>query len=123
MEMRLKKYYFFAFALIGLSIYGMQKIGIQLPWFANNYLNDILCIPLVLKTAQYITQHLRSDPFLKIPILLQCLVVLIFILYFEVILPKISERYTADIYDVLAYILGMCIFLILERRTALGHIK
>ena len=81
----------------------------------NNYLNDLLCMPIVLGIAQRTVRFLKSDSNLTLPVALQVVVTIMFALYFEGYLPQFNLRYTADVMDVLCYFLGMAFFELTNR--------
>lgn len=108
------KSYLFIFVTLAAIVYVFQKVHLKLPVFVNNYLNDILCIPILLKVSQLVIRHIKSNNRLKIPISLQIFVTTLYALVFEVILPNFHKRYTSDFLDVIAYFFGLIIFQIIE---------
>ena len=106
----IKQYYFPFFLLLASLVYAAQRLGIHLPELVNNHLNGFLCIPLVLKIALYAGRYIKSDSTLQI-----CVTVL-YCIYFEVLLPKVNDRYTGDVLDVIAYFLGLLVFGYIEKR-------
>ena len=72
-------------------------------------------MPSVLKVCQYAMRQIKGDKGLKIPIKISLTLTLLYALYFELILPKFNDRYTADIIDVLLYIMGFAFFIWVER--------
>lgn len=85
--------------------------------FIYSYLDDILCIPIVLYITSYIMRRIEKDrvdfQFLSFHIYTA---VVVFSIIFEIILPFISIRYTDDIMDVLCYALGGVVFTIMNRQ-------
>jgi hypothetical protein len=70
--------------------------------FADSYLLDLLCIPLVMEGCKWILEKLLNRHYRFTEY--HCIVaVLYFSLVFEWFLPQLSNRYHADIYDVLCY--------------------
>ncbi|MBS9463933.1 hypothetical protein KIM67_16045 [Flagellimonas sp. 389] len=112
----IKKYYFPFFLLLASLVYTSQLLGIHLPKLVNNHLNDFLCIPLVLKIALYAVRYIKSDSKLQIPLVLQFCITVLYCIYFEVLLPKVDDRYTGDSLDLVAYFLGLLVFGYMERR-------
>ena len=108
------KYYFITFLFLALLTYMLQKFQVVLPEIVNNYLNDFLCIPIVLKSGQYIIQYIKSDFNLKIPYALQITVTVFYAIFFEVIVPIFNDRYTGDSLDVVAYFSGLIVYQLLE---------
>ncbi|MGY3794816.1 hypothetical protein [Aquimarina sp. 433] len=110
------KYYFRIFSVITFSIYVLQQLEIRLPLFFQNYLNDLLCMPLVLSVCQIAVRKLKSDTRILLPIPLLILVTIGYSIYFEWYLPQYDDRYTADWLDVLMYFIGMFFFYAVEKH-------
>ena len=108
------KSYFFIFVFIAAVIYELQQLQMPLFRFINNYFNDILCIPIVLKLGQYLIRYIKSDPYLNIPITLQITITVLYSLLFEVVVPQFKNRYTSDWLDVIAYFSGLSIYWLME---------
>ena len=111
----IKAYYFPVFAAIAILIYMAQQFSFALPVILNNYVNDFLCMPIVLKICQYAVRQLKSDENLQLPILLAFTLSLLYALYFELLLPKFNTRYTGDWVDVAMYAFGFLFFMTIER--------
>ncbi|TDT46268.1 hypothetical protein CLV90_0314 [Maribacter spongiicola] len=109
-----KKYYFPVFIITGLLVYLLQRYNADIPTLINNYLNDFLCMPIVLKIGLFSIRYIKSDEHIVLPLPLQIITTFLFIIYFEVVLPSYNERYTADILDVAAYSLGLILFIGIE---------
>lgn len=110
----IKKYYFQVCILIGLLVYLLQRFNVHIHPLINNYFNDLLCIPIVLKIGLCSVRYIKSDKRLKLPLPLQIVVTLLYVVYFEAILPHINDRYTADVWDVVAYLVGLLLFICIE---------
>ena len=108
------KYYFPVFVLLALAVYSAQQLEFPVPTRINNYLNDFLCMPIVLKICLYVVRYVKSDYHIKLPLLLQISLTLVFILYFEVVLPSFDARYTADLLDLVAFTAGLLFFMGVE---------
>ncbi len=86
--------------------WGLSRAGIHVP-YAHAYLADLLCLPvvltLVLAFRRYVVfrhpAHCLSAGQITFAIIYCSL-------FFEVWMPRFSERYTGDWRDVLAYALG-----------------
>ena len=112
----MKKIYFLLF-FIALSIYICQQTTIPLPRWINHYVNDFLCIPLVLGGIVFILRKWKKDPQFSIPFPTIVVVVLLYALYFEYYLPQHNPRYTADVWDVVLYALGGLFFYYIEKSV------
>ena len=111
------KFYLPLFCVVAFTVYLAQRYSASLPELANNYLNDLLCMPIVLKICQYAVQFIKSDKQLKIPIKISFTLTVLYAIYFELVLPQFHSRYTADGMDVILYFLGLLFFLWIERRN------
>lgn len=81
-----------------------------LPPSLASYLDDLLCLPLVLG-ATLMAHRLRSgDRNLILPASHGLFAVALFSLCFEVILPRLAPRYTSDPWDVVMYAAGFALF-------------
>ena len=112
-----KKWYFPLISIVAIILYAGPRLGLIPPALLNNYLNDFLCMPIVLTLCQKSIAFIKSDKHICIPIALQFLLTLLFSVYFEYVLPTLNARYTSDPVDVVLYFLGTLCYFILERST------
>ena len=70
--------------------------------FADSYLLDLLCIPLVMEGCKWMLEKFlkRQYRFTGYHVMVA---VLYFSFVFECLLPRMNDRYHADIYDVVCY--------------------
>ena len=119
-----KPIYLPVFILFGALVYTAQQSGWPLPSWANHYLNDFLCMPIVLFVCRYAVRHLKSNGNLQLSLPVTFSVTLYYAIYFEFYLPKINLRYTADPLDVILYFSGALFFYFMENKLPkLGHPK
>ena len=86
-----------------------QKVwGLSIP-FADNYLDNLLCMPLILPGFQAEQRWLWGKE--KITILEALLVTAVLSIVFEWAIPQISPAFTADGWDIVAYFAGTFIYL------------
>ena len=100
------KIIYFVLLLIALAIYSMQRLGLQLPAIINNYVNDLLCLPLLLGVMNYIIRFLKKEQSYVFPIGFILFLASYYSVYFELYLPTVNARYTADWIDVYLYFSG-----------------
>tara|TARA_R110000850_G_scaffold277058_1_gene421933 strand:- start:177674 stop:178039 length:366 start_codon:yes stop_codon:yes gene_type:complete len=98
-----------------LAVYLLQWRQVPLPSLINNYLNNLLCMPVVLTVCLALLQLIKKNYTLTIPIFVIASVTFYYSVYFEWYLPKVNTRYTADVIDVFLYILGAVIFYYLQK--------
>lgn len=87
-----------------------KAAGIFLP-LVHSYLDDLLAMPVILGVTLQIYQFIHPSKdcfhFRKRHVLVAFIYVS---LVFEVILPRFSDVYTADLFDVLCYAVGSGVF-------------
>ncbi len=119
-----KPLYLTAFILLGTLIYTAQQSGWPLSSWANHYLNDFLCMPIVLFVCRYAVRKLKSNKNLQLSLPVTFSVTLYYALYFEFYVPKVNLRYTADPLDVILYFSGALFFYFMENKLPkLAHPK
>lgn len=91
---------------IALAIYIMQRLQLPLPTIINNYVNDLLYIPLVLGAIEFVIRRLKKDSSFKLPFGFVIFLAISYSFYFEYFLPKVNSRYTGDWIDVILYFAG-----------------
>ncbi|GFD76000.1 hypothetical protein KUL156_07850 [Alteromonas sp. KUL156] len=116
MKQKILTYYFAISILIGSLIYIAQKLIIKLPTLVNNYVNDFLIIPIILTICLYILRWSKNNKHYQIPLGVMVYICALYSFFFEFIIPKYMERYTADIFDVILYFIGGFVFLILQEK-------
>lgn len=110
--------YIFVFGGLGAYIYTVKQWGWELPSWVANYMNDFLCMPIVLFICRWVVCRLRSNKELQLPFPLILLLTMYFVVYFEYYLPQVNMRYTADIWDVVLYFSGSLFFYMMEKRLS-----
>lgn len=102
--------------LIAVAIYAMQRLSMPLPSFINNYVNDFLCLPLLLGAMEFAVRRLKKDYSFQFSFWFVVLLALYYAIYFEYYLPKVNPRYTSDWIDVVLYFSGGLIFYFSQRN-------
>lgn len=106
----LKHPIFIAIVTVATGVYLLELFEIKLPWIISNYLNDLLCMPLVLSLSLVIIRILKKDDKLYVPLVVVVIVTLYYAFHFEWLIPKFNARYTADAIDVALYSFGAFLF-------------
>ena len=101
--------------VIAASIYLLQKLATPLPLLVNSYLNDLLCIPLVLGALTFIIRKMKHDPNFKLPLGFIFILSSYYAVFFEYYLPRTNTRYTSDWLDVALYFIGGMLFYFYQR--------
>jgi amino acid permease len=91
-------------------IYYRQSMKLSLPWYVNDYLNDLLCMPLVLGLLSSAVRYLKNDSNFQFSRSFIIGLALYYSVYFEYYLPEVNARYTEDWIDILLYFLGGNLF-------------
>lgn len=118
--MKKVKYLFLVCTALFLTGRIMVLLEIHQSSWLKNYLNDLLCMPIILTICLIGVQFIKNDKTIRISLFSALSLATFYSLYFEVILPLIMERYTADIYDVFLYFTGALVFYLLQEPT---HVK
>lgn len=107
-----KQLYIFLFMLLILFLlfHALESlIGTNIIF--RSYLDDILCIPIVLSIMLLIfRQFIKKNNNYSFPISFVIIAVVYLSIFFELILPVISSRYNRDLVDILVYSIGGIIF-------------
>jgi len=108
--------YFFISCLAAAALF---LLGGYLDWkypsLFRNYFMDVLCMPIVFGIIHYSLRLLIPHFILTASMMIS--LTIMYSIYFEVILPPISSRYTFDGWDILAYALGASISYMVQRYT------
>lgn len=111
-----KAYYFsaacFAVFLVNLLL---VKSRLQLPEFFTSYLNDLLCLPVVLGICLLVIRKFSKNKQLQISLFSVFSLAALYSVYFEIYLPEVTERYTADVFDVFLYFVGALLFYLFQK--------
>lgn len=84
------------------------------PIWIFNYLNDFLTIPIVATICLHAVWFVKKDTTIRLNLFTIISLVIMFSVYFEYYLPMQSNRYTADVWDVVCYALGGLVFYLLQ---------
>ena len=110
------KIYFYLSAIL----FGLYQLGLFLDFefhpILTNYLADFLCMPIVLYLCLIAVRFAKNKPGLKIPGFSIISLFILYSIYFELLLPPLHWRYTADPVDVALYGLGSGIFYFLQKK-------
>jgi glycopeptide antibiotics resistance protein len=71
-----------------------------------SYLDDLLAIPVTLGIYQLGVHFLNKEKSKTIPLSFILLCIIAFTFHFELLLPLLSDKYTADVIDVFMYMSG-----------------
>lgn len=103
-------------ALVALIIYMSQRFQLPLPNWIYFYVNNFLCMPVVLGLCLAIIRRLKKTENSYVPLVVVLGLTTYFAIYFEWFMPQISTRYTADIIDIGLYYLGAILFFSIQKR-------
>ncbi len=119
----MKKIKYLFVVCTGLFLTGRLMVFLEVyqSWWLKNYLNDLLCMPIILTICLLGVHFIKKDKSIRISLFSALSLATFYSLYFEIILPRITERYTADIYDVFLYFTGALIFYGLQESEPVKH--
>lgn len=107
--------YFFLSLIVFGGVQLLKYFSISAPDWIFFYLNDFLTIPIVATVCLHVVWFLKRDQSIRLnPFTIASLVIL-YSIYFEVYLPSVSTRYTADVWDVFWYSIGGIVFWLLQK--------
>lgn len=110
------KPYFIVFSGIFFIVYFLQFIHFPLPALINNYLNDFLCMPIILTLCLGFVRIIKKNKDIRLSGFVIISLTIYYSVYFEYYLPKVNSRYTADPIDVLLYFAGALVFYLLQKK-------
>jgi hypothetical protein len=87
----------------------LQKAGIH-HWLPDSYLDDLLCLPVVLTLALAFMRLVKGRPNYQLSFYMVSFAVLQVVVVFEFLLPRWSDTYHGDAWDVPVYIAGAAIW-------------
>lgn len=101
--------------VIFFIVFGLEKYTQTIPEIVTFYLNDFLIIPMVGLACLHGVWFLKKDYSIRLNVFMIVSLAVLFSVYFEWYLPKVSERYTADFWDVICYAAGGVVFHFLQK--------
>lgn len=113
----------FIISVLAATIYGLQNLEVALPLWISCYVNDFLCLPIVIGYEQLLFRWVTGSKEYKFSIGFILAMAAYYSFYFEFYLPEHNERYTSDLIDVMLYFLGAICFYILNRLPATSQYK
>ncbi|REE17055.1 hypothetical protein DFQ09_105269 [Winogradskyella pacifica] len=115
--MKILKHPLFLVAIVIVTVlYSANRFEVPLPNWMYFYVNDFLCMPIVLSACLAILRILKKTKTLYVPISVVLALTLYFSIYFEWLMPQINTRYTSDIIDVGLYFLGAILFFKFQKQ-------
>lgn len=78
--------------------------------FLSGYVDDILVIPIVLSLVTILIRFFTKNPSFRVDLGMLITSVVLFSIAFEWLLPRFSDKYTADPIDVLCYCVGAIVY-------------
>lgn len=101
--------------LIFLVVFGLERYTPEIPEIITFYLNDFLIIPMVGLACLHGVWFLKKDRSIRLNTFMIFSLVALFSIYFEWYLPRVTDRYTADFWDVICYAAGGVVLYFLQR--------
>lgn len=100
--------------LLFLLIQFRGFLGITVPDWVLFYGKDFLCMPIVLTICLFVAQRIKKNRKLRLSLFSILSLTAFYSIYFELYLPEVHSRYTADVIDVLMYFMGSLLFYFLQ---------
>lgn len=111
----LHRYVLFSLALF-VVVQTFKFVDFNSPQWVFNYLNDFLTIPIVATFCLHGIWLVKKDQTIRLNLFTIFSLAALFSIYFEFYLPKQSDRYTGDYWDVFCYLLGGLVFYVLQKK-------
>lgn len=108
-------FFFMLLVYVGIHIGRMGRY--TLPQFVNNYVTDLICMPVILSMCLVGVRIIKKRPSYKLNFIMIYGMTSFYAFYFEYYLPKNSLKYTADIWDVVMYFSGATFFLLTYQKA------
>ena len=102
--------------LIAVTLFFAQKLELPFPNWMYFYVNDFLCMPIVLSLSLAILRRIKKTQTLYVPIPVLLALTTYFAVFFEWLMPQINSRYTSDRIDISLYFLGALLFYYAQKR-------
>jgi hypothetical protein len=104
--------------LTAAIVYLFKHCRWYLPEMINNYLNDLLVIPIVLACCLICVRYIKKDPKINLSVFNIISIIFLYTTYFEYYLPLYNLRYTADSIDCILYAAGGTFFYFWQKLEA-----
>ena len=101
---------------MAVTIYIASRLQLPLPNWIYYYINDFLCMPIVLGACLAVLRLLKQTEALYVPLPVIVVLTVYFIIHFEWIMPEVLTRYTSDPVDIALYILGAFLFWVFQKK-------
>jgi hypothetical protein len=113
-----KEYLLFGSCLIIFIMHQvLEKIDNVSVELADNYLDALVCMPIILQLIVWERRFLLSDPFNKLPIMHCAGYFMVIAIAAELLFPSISSRFTADYIDIFCYGAGTLLYIGINNST------
>lgn len=119
----LTNFYFIGFSLIWFTIYSSNFFGYQFYWLIQFYLLDLIAVPILAQLGLWWMRLIKGNPNELLSIWHIAFIVLSLSLVFEVYMPKHQTRYSADVWDIVMYLLGGIFFYFMMNKPSLQNQK
>jgi hypothetical protein len=103
-------------SITALFVYSNQWFQLPYPDWISFYVNDFLCMPLVLLFILAVLRYFKKKEDYQIPFLFIISLTLYYSWFFEAYLPRHNGRYTSDPIDVVLYFCGSFLFYTVQKR-------
>ena len=113
--------FYISAGLVYTTIYVSRRQHIALNEWINNYVTDLLAVPIVLSIVLWLIQRIPRYNRESLSWQMVLLAWIYMSIVFESMLPLMSPRYTSDPLDVLCYLIGSVSYIIMARSSTPKH--
>ncbi len=108
---------FILLIVVYLIIHFFRRQNLYMPTLINSYLTDIICMPIILTICQIGINLINRFKNYRLTLKMILIMPLYYSFIFEFLLPKYSQAYTPDYWDVVCYFLGAILFFFFQMYT------
>lgn len=104
------------FVLIFAVIHFQTDLGLDLPDWVTFYVKDFLSTPIALTLGLIVAQLIKGNRRIRLSLFTIFSLTIMYVIFYEVYLPRVHSRYTADLIDVFMYFGGSFLFYALQGK-------
>lgn len=112
----LKNHIFLILCFFALLIYLVNRFSLSLPNWVYFYVNDLLCMPIVLSFSLAILRFIKKTETIYVPLSIIFMLTTYYAIFFEWLMPQFNSRYTGDLIDVFLYYIGAILFYLFQKK-------
>ncbi|MBU2268048.1 MAG: hypothetical protein KJ744_03510 [Bacteroidetes bacterium] len=121
MRKALLNYWFIVFSILWVIIFTCTKLHFYFWWPIQFYLIDLMAIPILGTLSLVFYRWILQNEEAILPLWSIAFLTIALSVWFEWYLPKHQIRYTADVWDIVMYVLGAIIFNLTMNKSKINE--